>query len=195
MCQNSGPGAGHASPELFGDKGEVIVLDEDRRRRIRELGGDRLREARIHVLVFIPVAGSKDRPDVGDVTHRPQPFVGEAAVVAFLLLGRQPDALERVRRRIRRNHDPIPVVDDQAIGVPGAVRDPGAAALAHQRIESNRHASSRRGRRDGTIRLSGVHVRLAIGHHEQRGTVGASPTIITRGHTVISRQGCCQRRA
>ena len=38
----------------------------------------------VDALVALPVAGAEDGPGVRDVTERPQPFIGEAVVVARL---------------------------------------------------------------------------------------------------------------
>ena len=109
---------------------------------------------------------------VRDVTGRPQPFVREPAVVAPLFLRRQPDALERVGRRVGRHSNAIARVDDVAIGAAGAVSDPRAAALAHQRIERHRHAAGRRGRSESFRRADGSACRA---HDSRRRPGGALP--------------------
>ena len=49
----------------------------------------------------VPVRRAERRPHVRDVAQRPQPLVGEAVVVAGLLLRREPDAAQPVRGRAR----------------------------------------------------------------------------------------------
>ena len=84
------------------------------------------------------------------------------------LLGRQPQAPQPIRRRVRWNLDRIVFIDNECIGVAAAVRDPYAAALTHERIERDGHATGRRLRDDRASRLVMlVHPRLTIGHDDE----------------------------
>ncbi len=161
---------------------QMVVLDEDRRTRVGQLRRNRVGEASVHQPVLGPVLRAKDRPHVDGMAHRPEPLVGESAVVAPLFFGRQPDALERVGRLVGRNPHPVARVDDQTVRVAGAVRDPRASTLPQQRVESNRDAAGGRCPADRAVRLARVHVRFAVGHDEQ-----SRP-----GHSLNKRQGLCQ---
>ena len=88
----------------------------------------RVGELSIHRLVMLPIFGAKDGARMGDVAERPEALVGKAEVVAFLLLFAQPDSLQRVLGLIGRHAQAVPFVHGFAIGVSGAVREPGALA-------------------------------------------------------------------
>jgi len=83
----------------------------------------RLREALVHQR-YTPVGGAKARALVDDVAERPQALIGEAVVIAGLLLVAQPHAPQRVRRVRRGQPDPLA---DLTVGVAAAVGDPHAA--------------------------------------------------------------------
>ena len=162
------PGVGAARPQRRRDQREVIVLDEDRRLGRRELLVDRRGEPDVDLLVRRPVLGAELRPDVHHVAERPQPFVGEPAVVRGERRLLEPQPPQRVGRSVGRHHHLVVRVDDLAIGVAGAVRDPDAAALAHQRIERHGHAAGRRLAVIAAVAVPGVQIRLAVRHDEQR---------------------------
>ena len=103
--------------------------------------------------------------------ERPHTLVREAVVVTMLLLGRQPDPSQRVRRLVRRDGDPVVRVDNVRVRVTPAVCDPGPAPFAHQRVERHRHASRRRRYDNRTIVTPHVLVRFAIGHHNEWSSV------------------------
>ena len=77
---------------------EVVVLHQHDRVVGARLVRHHVGEAPVHRLVVLPVGRAEDRPRVRDVAERPQALVGEAVVVALLLLLRQPDAADAVRR-------------------------------------------------------------------------------------------------
>ena len=88
-------------------------------------------------------ARAERRPHVRDVAQRPQALVGEAVVVARLLLG-----VSQMRRSwyagsLGRHRDAVVRVDGLAVGAAAAVRDPGARARAHHRLERGDEAARR----------------------------------------------------
>ncbi len=115
--------------------------------------------------VLRPVARAEGRPHVGDVAQRPQPLVGEAVVVAGLLLRRKPDAADLVGGLFRRHRDAVVLVHHLAVGRAAAVGDPGAGAGAHDRLQRGDQPAR------GPLHLDAiaaalVHVGLAVGHHD-----------------------------
>ena len=100
---------------------------------------------------------------MGDVAQRPQALVGEAEVVALLLLLRQPDAADAVGRVLGRHHHVVVLVDGVAVGGARAVRDPGARAGAHHRLERGDQAARRALDLDHVVLAPRVDVGLAVG--------------------------------
>ena len=122
---------------------EVIVLHQHHRVIAVRLLDHGVGELRVDRAVLLPVGGAKRRPHVRDVAQRPQAFVGEAFVVAGDFLLGQPHAADAVGRLLGRDADAIVLVDGLAIGAAAAVRDPGARAGAHDRLERGDEAARR----------------------------------------------------
>ena len=114
---------------------EVVVLHQDDRILAARLLDDGIGEALVDVPVVLPVGFPEHRAHMGDMTQRPHAFVGEAVVVAPLLLGAEPDAPQDVFVAPGRHADPVVPVDDRPVGAAAAVRDPGARAGAHHRLD------------------------------------------------------------
>ena len=115
----------------------------------------------VHFLILVPVFGSEHRTGVGNVTKRPEPLVGEAVVVAALLLGRHPHATQGVSRAIWRDAQPVVFVDDDTVGIGRAVRNPRPVAREEHGLE-RRHESACRHQDLRHIASERVHVRLAV---------------------------------
>ena len=152
--------------EVLRDQREVVVVEEHRRFG-RRLERDRFREQPVDVLIRVPVLRPEDRTHVRLVAERPQAAVREAGVVALLVLRRQPEPAQPVRRRVGRHFHGAALVDDLAIGRARGVRDPDAAAIAHQRVERDGHAARRRPGANRSVRRVLVHPRLAIRHDDE----------------------------
>ena len=141
---------------------EVVVLHQDDRVLGVRLVGDDLGEAAVHLLVVLPVGRAEHRPRMRDMAERPEAFVGEAVVVALLFFRRQPYAAYAVCRPLRRHHHVVVLVDCLAIGRARAVRDPGAGAGAHDRLERRHQAARRALDLDHVVLALDVHVGLAV---------------------------------
>ncbi len=146
----------------------MIVLDEDGRVGRAELGVHGGGEARVDVLVGCPVLGAELRPHVDDVTERPQPFVGEPAVVGGERRLLEPEPAQRVRRSVGRNAHVIGGIDHERIRRTGPVRDPHAAPLPHQRIERDGDAAGRGAGHNRAVARFGVQIGFAVGDHHER---------------------------
>jgi len=103
---------------------------------------------------------------VRQVAERPQPFVGEAVVVALFLLGRQPDTTERVGLLAGRHRDPVVLVDGLAIRRAAAVRDPDARASAQHGLDRGHEAARGVLDLDGALGGAVVDVGLAVGEDD-----------------------------
>jgi hypothetical protein len=116
----------------------VVVLHEDDRVVGIDLLEHRAHEPLVDGAVVQPVLVAEDRARVRDVAQRPQALVGEAVVVAALLLDREPHAPQLVRALARR-HAQAPAapvaVGRLAVARAAAVRDPGARAGAQNGLE------------------------------------------------------------
>jgi hypothetical protein len=99
---------------------------------------------------------------MGDVAQRPEALVGEAVVVAGLLFLAQPDAVDVVGRMLRRHGDAILPVDHLAVGAAAAMRDPGARAGAHDRLQRGDEAARRPLHLDA-VAAADMDVGLAVG--------------------------------
>ena len=117
---------------------EVVVLHQHDRVVGLRLGDDGVGEARVDLAVVLPVGRAERRPHVRDVAERPQALVGEAVVVAGLLLPREPDAADAGtpacsggtatrswRSTVSRSAEPLP----WAIHVPEQARITGSSAV------------------------------------------------------------------
>ena len=149
-------------------EGQVVVLDEDRGVRDPDFFADRRGETRVDVAIRGPVLGAKLRTHVNEMTERPEPLVGEPVVVRGEGRLLEPEPAQLVRRALRRHEHSVRLVDDLAIGRPGAVRHPDPVALAHQRVECDSHATGRGRRHDAAALVLAMEIRLAIGDHDQR---------------------------
>ncbi len=144
---------------------EMVVLHEDDRVRGLRFLLDRVRELRVHVAIVLEVRRAERRPHMRDVAERPQALVREAAVVAGLLLGRQPDAAQLVGGRVRRHGDAVEFVDGDAVRGAAAMCDPDPGACAHHGLERSDEAA--RGPLDAdAVRRLHVDVRLAVADHD-----------------------------
>ena len=107
-----------------GREGKVVILDEHDRRFAVGFGKDRVRKPLVDRTVHREIIGAKDRAYVGSVAERPQPFVGEAAVIAALFLRCQPHPFQPVRRSVRRNPNAVQRVNDVSVRRAGPMRHP-----------------------------------------------------------------------
>ena len=106
-------------------------------------------------------------PHVGDVTQRPEPFVGEAVVVTGFLLRAEPDAAELIGRPLDGHGHPVVSIHDVAVGGAAAMRNPCPGTGAHDRFERRDHAARRPSHFD-RVAVADVDVRLAIRHDDDR---------------------------
>ncbi len=153
------------------EEGEVVVLREkDRRLRAFHLLEDGVGKTPVNLLVVIPILGPEDGAGVRDVAERPKTFVGESVVVALLFLAAQPHAAERVARTFRRHAQAIVSIHGLAVSASRAVGDPRAIASEQNRLESGDQAARRNDHVYGLVVFVApdVHIRLAVGNHEQR---------------------------
>ncbi len=109
-------------------KSEMVILHEDHGRPSVHLFENGVGKLTIDAAVMFPVGGVETRGSAGDVAQRPQRVVGEAVVIALLLLARQPDAAERISRVLRRHCGAAVFVAGFTVAVAAAVGDPNAAA-------------------------------------------------------------------
>ena len=159
-----------------GGERQMIVLDEHESRLVADLLERGLGESPVHLPVSLPVFESEARPHVGDVAQRPQRRVGEAGIVARVVLTRQPYPPQRVPRALRRaGHAPMGV---RRGPVPAAVavRHPDAAERLGHRVEGHGDAAGV-AHPAQLLPLADVRVGLPIRHHHHRavGKVGADP--------------------
>ena len=145
---------------------EMVVLYEDDRRPIVNLGQHGIGEFRIDVSVVLPIGGVETRPGVGHMAQGPEGLVRGAVIVALLFPLVEPHAAQRIRGILGRNGDAIESVGHGPIGVAAAVSDPNAAASLHDRIERGRQTARRTHAADFTI-LINVDIRLSIGDHDE----------------------------
>src|SRR4029077_3596538 len=101
---------------------------------------------------------------------RPDAFISEAFVVAFLFLGAEPNAAQRVTGMVGGNANVVLGVDAFAVSAARAVGDPRAIGGEEHGLESGDQAT---GGDDHlhtfiVVGAADVHVRLAIGDDEQR---------------------------
>ncbi len=120
---------------------EVIVLDQDDGRFARGLLAYGVGKPTVDQAIGTEVACAKHRTHGGLMTQRPQTLVGEAVVVALLLVGIQPDAAQTIRRIVRRHEQAVTVLGGDAIGRSRPVRHPDTAAAPEERLNSIDHAS------------------------------------------------------
>ncbi len=79
------------------EQAEVKVLDEDKGRLGPHFLEHRIREEPVDFAIVLPVSRVEPRTREGNVAKRPEPAVGEAVVVPFLLLRGEPDPAEGIR--------------------------------------------------------------------------------------------------
>ena len=165
MPEGDDGGARQTLADELRQQGEVVILDEDDRIVGVRRGDDLLGEALVDHLVVVPIRDAEHRAHVGDVAERPQPFVGEPVVVAFLFLLAQPDPLERVRRMFGRDADHVVFIYNKTVGRAAAMCDPGSRTGAHDRLDGGDQSAG--GALDGDA-VGGlfVNIRFAVGDYE-----------------------------
>ncbi len=146
----------------------MIVLDEDRRLRRPEFLVDSRGEALIDFLIRGPVIGAELRPDVDDMAERPEAFIGESAVVRRERRFLEPEPAKRIGGSIGRNQHLVVRVHHTAIGGAGAMRNPHATPLTHERIKGHGHATGGGHHSGGSIGLRHVEIGLAIREDDER---------------------------
>ena len=164
MCQNVRTVArGSRSRIMRGSEREVVVLHQDDRIVGVDLLAHRVGEPLVDGLVVLPVLAAEDRARVGDVAERPEPLVGEAVVVALLLLGVSQTRRSRYDSSPGRHAHAAVRVDGLAVGRAAAVGDPDAGAGAHDRLERGDQAARRVQHADAAVGGALVDVGLAVG--------------------------------
>ena len=151
-----------ALPDQAGGQSEVIVLNEHDRIVGVHLLAEGVGEFLVDGLVVLPIRAPEDRTRMGDVAERPETLVGEAVVVALLLLGREPDPAKDVRLLARGDAQSAVPVRRLAVGGAAPVRHPDSRAGAHDRLERRHEAARRVDDGDAAIRGPLVDVGLPI---------------------------------
>ncbi len=141
----------------------MVVLDENHRILGLRFRDDRVGEFRVDVPVVLEILRAKRGTHVRDVAQRPQPLVGEASVIAALLVGREPDPPNLVERVVGWHRHAVVPVDRFAIGAAAAMGDPDSRARAHHRLERGDEAAGRV-LEANALRRAHVNIRLPVGH-------------------------------
>jgi hypothetical protein len=149
-------------------QGEVVVLHEHNRMLGRvHLLDHGVCEFPVDCLVLSPVVRTKGRACVSNMAKRPEPLVRQSLVVTFLFFIRQPDAAERVAWMLRGDTHAILLVGDGPVRISRPVGDPRAFARQQDGLH-RRYQTARRHEHRDTRLAQHVHIRFAIGHHEER---------------------------
>ena len=155
-------------------QGEVVVLHEDHGRLAVHLFQHGVGELAVDAAVMLPVGGVEARGGAGDVAQRPQGVVGEAVVVALLLLACVNQTRRRVyvgfsgghgrcgrgRRWLRGRRRRLPCAH------------PDAAAGPHDGVEGGGHAAGRPAETD-LVAVVKMDVRLSVGDDDELGVAEA----------------------
>ena len=144
---------------------EVVVLHQHHRVGRIRLGDHRVGKAFVDFAIALPVGFAENRPHMRDMAQRPQPLVGKAVVVALLFFLGQPDPAQRVAGRLGRHRHMAAPVRGGAVGRAAAVRDPGAGAGPHHRLDRGHQAAGRALDLD-PLRGAHVAVGLAVRYHD-----------------------------
>ena len=102
-----------------------------------------------------------------EMAEGPEALVGEARVVARVLLLGEPDPAQRIARIVLRQAEPARLVRRLAIRVAAGLRHPDAAASAHHGLHGRHEAGGRPLRFDPPI-APDVTQRLAVRDDEER---------------------------
>jgi hypothetical protein len=112
------------------------------------------------------VAGIEHGAREDHVAQRPQAFIGEAIVIAVLLILGKPDAAQCVTRILGRHAQVVVGVDHPSVGIAAGVSHPDAAAGAQDRFQRGDHAAGRRHALDAPADVA-VLIRFAVGEQHQ----------------------------
>lgn len=165
MCQKVSGGARQFIAHHRRQQGEVVVLHQHHRVLTARFLDNRVGEALVHGPVALPVGLAEHRAHVGHVAQRPHALVGEAEVIALLLLGSEPHAAQKVFLLARRQGHPVVAVDHIPVSAAAAVGDPGAGAGSHHRLDRGHQPAGGPACHDACATAL-VDIRLAVGHND-----------------------------
>src|SRR6185437_12650117 len=102
---------------------------------------------------------------MGDMTERPQSFIGKPVIVPGLFFPGKPHAADLIAGMRRRHSDMVPFVHHFSVRWSIPMRDPYAGAGTHYRFE-RRHESARRYLHDDVPIFPIVGIGLSVGHYQ-----------------------------
>jgi hypothetical protein len=155
--------ARQAPPDHRRHERQVVVVHQHDRVGLRGLVDHGIGEALVHRAVRGPVIVVEDRAHLHVMAQRPQAAVREAVAMAALLSRVDPDSAQPVLAAAAPYRDTVTCVDGAAVGRPGAVGDPRAAAGEHDRFEGSDKAARRQLLNTFAARPF-VRERLAVGN-------------------------------
>ena len=89
----------------------VVLKQHNRVGDVLNLLKHRLRKLPVYGLVVLPVGGAEDRPRVRNMAEWPKTLIGKSVVVTFFLIFGEPHAMKSVVWIIRRNSEPVMLID------------------------------------------------------------------------------------
>ena len=187
-------------PQVPGHEREVVIVQEDGR-VLRRFRRDDIGKAAVHRLIRLPVLRVELRLHVRLVAQRPERAVRKARVVpSTSCASARPAAAGTPANRAARRR--IPRIDHDAVSGAGSMRDPDPTALAHQRIERDRHSAGRMPDGDRSVGAELVSPGLAVGDDDEPAArsadfsgLGERRAEQNRAHDIVKRHGGDDERA
>src|SRR6516225_6337435 len=146
----------------------MIILHKDDRVGTPSLLHHSGSKSGVDPTIFVPVTFPKRRTHKHNVAKRPQTLIGQAEVVAVLLVLREPHAAKRVGRRRGRYFDVVTHIYDIAVGGAAAMGNPNASARSHYGLDC-RHKSACRNLQHDPASFTVVDIGLSVGNDDYFG--------------------------
>src|SRR5690348_1194065 len=162
MPEDSYTGIGALFFDHAGKQSEVIVLRQHQRVLCAShFVNQRVGEFLIYGAVLLPILGAEQRAGMGDVAERPEAFVSEAEIEAFLFLPREPDPAKGVLGMVGRNAKASGGIRSIMVRRTRALSDPQTIAGAQNRLERGHQAAGWNGPFQRSVFIE-MFVRLTV---------------------------------
>src|SRR4030042_6735309 len=145
----------------------MVVLYEHYRPSVPYFLQYRIGKYPVYLFISQPVSFIEYRRYESNMAERPQPFIGEAEIIALHFLLCQPHPSQHVLRTVRRYHNTVISINHSPVGITGTLGNPRAPGGAQHRVQGFRQTADRVVPAY-LITGHGMDIRLAVGNNDEK---------------------------